>query len=191
MKAYLTFTRIIDNKLNIIGVDNSDNNIANKNCELISGQPIICVCDKSNLKALYIINESGDIHQCLGNDDLLFSIKTIKDISLLNIYKYNTIKFFLISTFGCLSLKELSLYNNNLKCLEDKIFYNLLHTEIDIAKLKTYILREINKFQLKYEIKQRLIKQLKLTKNPSKKLLRKKIDVDLFGYDIYINTLVN
>ena len=53
------------------------------------------------------------------------------------------------------------------------------------------ISKEIVKSCLKYNIKKRLIDYLKKIKNPNKKIIRKKIDIDLSGYGIYINTFIS
>ena len=46
------------------------------------------------------------------------------------------------------------------------------------------------KSDLPDNLKIRLLASLKKTKNPNKKILKKKIDVDLSGYEIKINSLV-
>ena len=46
------------------------------------------------------------------------------------------------------------------------------------------------KSDLSDELKIRLLASLKKTKNPNKKILKKKIDVDLSGYGIKIDALV-
>ena len=97
---------------------------------------------------------------------------------------------FLINTFYNLSMKEFAIYEKQLDKLENSVFYNFLHTDFEISQLKTLIIREINKSDLSYYIKKRFIVQLRSVKNPSKKILRKKIDIDLSGYSIYINTFV-
>jgi hypothetical protein len=43
---------------------------------------------------------------------------------------------------------------------------------------------------LKFEIKSRLLSKLDTMKNPQNKILKKKIDIDLSGYSININTFV-
>ena len=46
------------------------------------------------------------------------------------------------------------------------------------------------KSDLRIDLKNRLLANLKLVKNPNKKILNKKIDIDLSGYSIKINTFI-
>ena len=89
-----------------------------------------------------------------------------------------------------MSIKEFGLYESQLDNIENTIFHNYLHTDFEISQLKTILNREINRSELSYYMKKRLIAQLRHVRPPSKKILRKKIDIDLSGYSIYINTFV-
>ena len=111
-------------------------------------------------------------------------------MSSINLQKYNLIKYFVSHVFQCLSIQEAKYNSEIFELLEEKIFYNLLHIEIDLFKIKLSIAREIMKSDLSDELKIRLLASLKKTKNPNKKILKKKIDVDLSGYGIKIDALV-
>ena len=111
-------------------------------------------------------------------------------MSLKNLQKYNLIKYYVSQVFQCLSIQEAKHNSEKFELLEEKIFYNLLHIEIEIFKIKQFIAKEIKKSELSIELKNRLLISLNLTKNPNNKILKKKIDVDLSGYSIDINTLV-
>ena len=190
MKAYITFVRKNDQDIHMLGIKNPDNVKSLSDLNLISGQPIITIIENDVIVALYLIKINGEIFQIKGNIDLLFDLKDMTDISLINVKKYNAIRYYLISTFYNLSMKEFSLYEKQLDKLENSIFYHYLHTDFEISQLKTIIVREINKSELSYYIKKRFLVQLRAVKPPSKRILRKKIDVDLSGYSIYINTLI-
>ena len=137
-----------------------------------------------------IIKVNGEVFQVKGNIDFLFDLKEMSDISSINVKKYNAIRYYLINTFYNLSMKEFGLYEIQLDKLENTIFYNYLHADFEISQLKTILIREINRSDLSYYIKKRLVTQLRNVKPPTKKILRKKIDIDLSGYSIYINTLI-
>jgi hypothetical protein len=139
---------------------------------------------------LYLIKVNGEVFQVKGNIDFLFDLKEMSDISSINVKKYNAIRYYLINTFYNLSMKEFGLYEIQLDKLENTIFYNYLHADFEISQLKTILIREINRSDLSYYIKKRLVTQLRNVKPPTKKILRKKIDIDLSGYSIYINTLI-
>ena len=190
MKAYITFIRKNDQDIHMLGIKNPDNIKSLDEINLISGQPIIIIIENDIIAALYLIKMSGEIFQIKGNIDLLFDLREMTDISLINVKKYNAIRYFLINTFYNLSMKEFSLYEKQLDKLENSIFYHYLHTDFEISQLKTIIIREINKSDLSYYIKKRFLMQIRSIKTPSKRILRKKIDVDLSGYSIYINTLI-
>ena len=95
-----------------------------------------------------------------------------------------------MNMFDCISISEAIEYANIFEDLEDLIFYNYLHTQINNISLKNAIKKEIKKSILKFEIKSRLLSHLDTMKNPQNKILKKKIDIDLSGYSIYINTLI-
>ena len=190
MKAYLTFIRKLNQDIHMIGIQNPINISVLSDFDLISGQPIISVISDNKITAIYLISNDGELFQTFGEKDHLFLLKTIDDLTLINIQKYNLLNYFLTSTLIVLSFNEFNLYKNELIELENKIFYNLLHAEIDLNNLKKYILREIKKTNFKYELKQKLISRLSKLKLPNKKLLNKKIDLNLSGYRIYINTRI-
>jgi hypothetical protein len=191
MKAYLTFIRKINDDIHMLGVSNPNNLHTILDLNLISGQPILVITESGVIVAFYCLNQSGELFQTKGNVDLLFELTEIQDLTLQNIKKYNTIKHLLNHCFSCLSLKELTFHQNDLEHLENKIFYNYLHTDIDVSKMKFIISKEIIKSSIKYNIKKRLLDNLKKTRNPNKKIIRKKIDIDLLGYGIHINTLIS
>lgn len=190
MKAYLTFIRKNGQDFHMLGIKNPSNIESLSQVELISGQPIISVIENEVIVALYLIKSNGEIFQIKGNIDLLFDLKEMTDISIINVKKYNAIRYYLISTFYNLSIKEFTIYENQLDNLENSVFYHFLHTDFEISQLKTIIIREINRSDLSFYIKKRFLAQIKSVRAPSKKILRKKIDIDLSGYSIYINTLV-
>ena len=190
MKAFLTFIRKCDQDIHMLGIKNPNNVSFLEEINLISGQPIVSVLENDAIIGLYLIKINGEIFQVKGNIDFLFNLKEINDISTLNVKKYNAIRYYLINTFYNLSIKEFGLYESQLDSIENTIFYNYLHTDFEISQLKTILNREINRSDLSYYIKKRLIVQLRHVKPPSKKILRKKIDIDLSGYSIYINTFI-
>jgi hypothetical protein len=157
---------------------------------LKSGQPIISVIQNNKLVAFYILDAEGNLYQVVGDIDYLFDLNELIDLSLINLQKYNLIKYFVSHVFQCLSIQEAKYNSEIFELLEEKIFYNLLHIEIDLFKIKLSIEREIMKSDLSDELKIRLLASLKKTKNPNKKILKKKIDVDLSGYGIKIDALV-
>jgi hypothetical protein len=132
----------------------------------------------------------GNLYQIVGDNDLLFELDELTDLSLKNLQKYNLIRYFVSHVFECLSIQEAKHNSEIFELLEEKIFYNLLHIEIELFKIKPAIIKEIKKSELSNALKDRLLFCLKLIKNPNKKILNKKIDIDLSGYSIYINTLV-
>ena len=190
MKAFLTFIRKQEQDIHMLGIKNPNNINSLQEINLISGQPIVSILENDAIVALYLIKINGEIFQIRGNIDYLFDLKDMTDISTINVKKYNAIRYYLISTFYNLSIKEFGLYEAQLDRLENTIFYNYLHADFEISQLKTILIREINRSDLSYYIKKRFITQLRNIKAPSKKILRKKIDIDLSGYSIYINTFI-
>lgn len=190
MKAYLTFIRKNEQDIHMLGIKNPLNIKSLNQIELISGQPIISVIENENIVALYLIKTNGEIFQIKGSIDLLFDLKEMTDISIINVKKYNAIRYYLINTFYNLSIKEFSIYEKQLDKLENSVFYNFLHTDFEISQLKTIIIREINRSDLSFYIKKRFLAQIRSLRAPSRKILRKKIDIDLSGYSIYINTFI-
>jgi len=190
MKAFLTFIRKHEQDTHMIGIKNPDNINSLGEINLISGQPIVSILENDTLVALYLIKVNGEIFQVKGSIDYLFGLKEMTDISTINVKKYNAIRYYLINTFYNLSMKEFEMYEALLDKLENNVFYSYLHADFEISQLKTILIREINRSDLSYYIKKRLISQLRHIKAPSRKILRKKIDIDLSGYSIYINTFV-
>jgi len=190
MKAFLTFIRKHEQDTHMIGIKNPDNLNSLGEINLISGQPIVSILENDTLVALYLIKVNGEIFQVKGSIDYLFGLKEMTDISTINVKKYNAIRYYLINTFYNLSMKEFEMYEALLDKLENNVFYSYLHADFEISQLKTILIREINRSDLSYYIKKRLISQLRHIKAPSRKILRKKIDIDLSGYSIYINTFI-
>jgi hypothetical protein len=190
MKAYLTFARRKENDVHMLGIENPVNICDILFVNLRSGQPILPIILNNKIVAFYIIDIEGNLHQIVGDIDHLFSLDELTDLSLKNLQKYNLIKYFVSQIFQCLSIQEARHNSEIFELLEEKIFYNLLHIEIDLFKIKPAILKEIKKSELSNEIKNRLLSSLNKTKNPNNKILKKKIDVDLSGYSININAFV-
>ena len=190
MKAYLTFVRKKENDVHMLGIDNPVNICDVSFIELKSGQPIISIIKNNRIVAFYILDVEGNLYQLVGDIDYLFDLSDLTDLSLINLQKYNLIKYFVSNIFQCLSIQETKYYSEVFELLEEKIFYNLLHIEVSLYRIKILIAKEIVKSELSDELKIRLLASLKQTKNPNKKILKKKIDVDLSGYSIKINALV-
>lgn len=191
MKAYLTFIRKSDDDIHMIGLSNPDNISILKDINLISGQPVLVVIYENNIQSFYLIDKKGAISQVKGTVDHLFDLDIVYDLTTINIKKYNIIKSIMTSTFYCASIEESKYHKDTLLSLENKIFYDLLHIEIQIHRLKKYIIKEINKFPINNDLKIRLINICKNTRIPNRRLLRKKIDLDLSGYRINIYTQIN
>jgi len=191
MNAYLTYVRKNENYIHLLGLKNSANIFYLNKLNLISGQPVIVVIENNIILSLYSINDSGDLFQIFGNIDHLFELGKLYDLSFKNIKKYNFIRNILIEAFLCLSIEE-SKYNKLLlEDLENQIFYNFLHINADLFDIKKFIVKEINKSDLDCNLKIRLLEKIQYHKNNRRKILKKKIDVDLSGYGININTLVH
>jgi hypothetical protein len=191
MKAYLTFIRKSKDDIHMIGLKNPDNIKTLNDTQLKSGQPILAVIDENLIKSFYLLDKKGTIHQVKGTVDHLFDLDVVHDLTTKNIKKYNTIKSILISTFYCASFEESKYHKDILIELENKIFYDLLHIEIEVYKIKKYILKEINIFPINKDLKVRLIEACRNTKIPNRRFLRKKIDLDLSGYRIKIYAQIN
>ena len=190
MKAYLTFVRRKENDVHMLGIENPENMCDVLFIELKSGQPIISVIQNKKIIGFYIIDVEGNLYQLLGDIDYLFDLNEMTDLTLINLKKYNLIKYFVSHVFQCLSIQEAKHYSSAFELLEEKIFHNLLHIEVSLYRIKILIAKEIIKSELSDELKVRLLASLKQTKNPNKKILKKKIDVDLSGYSIKINALI-
>lgn len=190
MKAYLTFARRKEEDVHMLGINNPSNISDIMFIDVKSGQPILPIIQNNKIIAFYIIDAEGNLYQLVGDIDYLFDLNELIDLSLINLQKYNTIKHFVSSVFECLSIQEAKHNSDLFEIIEEKIFYNLLHIEIDLYKIKSFIAKEISKSDLNSELKTRLLNTLKVVKNPNKKSLKKKIDIDLSGYSIKINTLI-
>lgn len=190
MKAYLTFARRKENDVHMLGIENPYNICDILFANLKSGQPILPIIFNNKIVGFYIIDVDGNLHQKFGDIDHLFVLDELLDLSLKNLQKYNLIKFFVSHVFQCLSIQEAKHNSGIFELLEEKIFYNLLHIEIELFKIKPAIIKEIKKSELSNDIKNRLLLSLNKIKNPNNKILNKKIDVDLSGYSIHINALV-
>ncbi len=189
-QAFLTFIRKKENDIKFLAVKNPINiNDINYN-ELRSGLPVIVVISDEILEALYIIGTDGVLFQVFGENDSLFFMKKINDISLINIQKYNLIKFILLDAFDELTIQESKIYKNIFESFEEKIYYNTLHTELEFLGIKNFAIKELMKIELDAKIKARLLDKIKSVKPMPERFLKKKIDVDLTGYGIYINAFI-
>ena len=187
MKAYLTFLRKNELEHHAIGVDIK---IDVPDLYLrISGQPLLIISKDNSLLALYLISEDGDLNQVYGIEDYLFNVEFIHDLSSINIKKFNTIKYFLLSMYSSLSLSEFSFYQKELLSFENIIFYNLLHVELDVNKIKSLIMKIINKSDIEQSIQQRFLEKLKRNNFINRKILRKKLDINLSGYNCKIKAI--
>ena len=190
MKAYLTFVRRKEEDVHMLGINNPSNISKIMFIGLRSGQPVRSIIQNNKIVAFYIIDADGNLFQLIGDIDYLFNLNELHDLSIKNLQKYNTIKYFVSNLFECLSIQEAKHNSSTFEAIEEKIFYNLLHIEIDLFKIKSLIAKEIMKSDLRIDLKNRLLANLKLVKNPNKKILNKKIDIDLSGYSIKINTFI-
>lgn len=188
-QAILTFIRRKNDDYSFLAIENPSNLIELKECCLSSGQPVILVQENKNLIALYAIGNDAQLFQIYGKQDFLFLMKSIDDISLLNIKKYNFIRHILLNAFDELSIQESKQYKYIFDIFEENIFYTTLHTELENHNIKNVIIREIKKLNLPSSIIDRMLSKIKISKQISESYLRKKIDVDLTGYGIYINAL--
>ncbi len=188
-QAFLTFIRRKNDDYSFLAIENPSNLIELKEFCLSSGQPVILVQENKNLIALYAIGNDAQLFQIYGEQDFLFLMKSIDDISLLNIKKYNFIRHILLNAFDELSIQESKQYKYIFDIFEENIFYTTLHTELENHNIKNVIIREIKKLNLPSSIINRMLSKIKISKQISESYLRKKIDVDLTGYGIYINAL--
>ena len=109
-QAFLTFIRRKNDDYSFLAIENPSNLIELKECCLSSGQPVILVQENKNLIALYAIGNDAQLFQIYGKQDFLFLMKSIDDISLLNIKKYNFIRHILFNAFDELSIQESKQY---------------------------------------------------------------------------------
>lgn len=89
-----------------------------------------------------------------------------------------------------LSIEEINYYSISLSEIENLIYHNYLHLDIDLYKIKSGIIKILNKSDLETNIKKRIIDEITDHKIYKRRLLRKKIDIDLSGYLIKINSFV-
>ena len=97
----------------------------------------------------------------------------------------------LIYSFMMLSIEELDHYSEALEEIENTIFHNYLHLDIDLYRIKYGMIKLLNKSGLNSSIKERIIKGISKHKIHSRGLLKKKIDINLSGYLIKINSFVS
>ena len=90
-----------------------------------------------------------------------------------------------------LSIEELDHYSEALEEIENTIFHNYLHLDIDLYRIKYGMIKLLNKSGLNSSIKERIIKGISKHKIHSRGLLKKKIDINLSGYLIKINSFVS
>jgi hypothetical protein len=191
MYAFLSFVRKTSKEIHILGIKNPTNISDLKKFDLRSGQPCIIITRDSKIISFYIINNLGSLNQIYGDKDYLFDALYLYDLSLVNLKKYNYLQNLLINTFLELSVAE-SKYNKDiLEDLEERIFHNFLHLKIELPELKNNVIREFNKLEIEIGIKNRLLRALRKIKVSNRKLLRKKIDLDLSGYLLKINTFIS
>jgi hypothetical protein len=191
MYAFLSFVRKTSKEIHILGIKNPTNISDLKKFNLRSGQPCIIVIEENKIISFYIIRHFGAIEQIYGQNDYLFDVLFLYDLSIVNLKKYNYLQILLINTFLELSVAE-SKYNKEiLEDLEERIFHNFLHLKIELPELKNNVIKEFNKLEIEIGIKNRLLWALKKNKVSNRKLLRKKIDLDLSGYLLKINTFIS
>ena len=188
-QAYLTFIRKKYDDCSFLAIENP-NNLTDLDTKCLrSGQPIIIIKENDTMLALYIVSKNADLFQIYGEQDYLFFMKMLNDLSLINIRKYNFIRQILLNTFDELSIQEAKTYNSIFDVLEETIFYTTLHTELSNVNIKNILLKELKKINVPSNLKQRLLIKAKSMRTIPENYLKKKIDVDLTGYGIYINTL--
>ena len=191
MIAYLTFIRKHEQDFHMLGIKNPSNiNVLSK-FNLISGQPVICIIELNKIISLYLISRTGNIFQVFGEEDSLFTLDTVSDISFINVKKYNGLGYYLQTIFNTLSIKEFEYFKTKLEKFENDLFYQHLHTELEISKIKSILIKEIGKLDIEISLKRRFILALRNSRIPSKKLLKRKVDMDLSAYSVYINTFVS
>ena len=191
MIAYLTFLRKNKDYLHLLGIKNPINIISLQNLNLTSGQPVIVIIKDDLIISLYYINENGELFQSFGQIDYLFQSKNLLDFTYKNVRKYNYIRNILIYSFMMLSVEELDHYSETLEEIENTIFHNYLHLDIDLYRIKYGMIKLLNKSGLNSSIKERIIKGISKHKINSRGLLKKKIDINLSGYLVKINSFVS
>ena len=184
MIAYLTFLRKNKDYLHLLGIKNPTNIISLQNLNLTSGQPVIVIIKDDLIISLYYINENGELFQSFGQIDYLFQSKNLLDFTYKNVRKYNYIRNILIYSFMMLSIEELDHYSEALEEIENTIFHNYLHLDIDLYRIKYGMIKLLNKSGLNSSIKERIIKGISKHKIHSRGLLKKKIDIKNTFYNI-------
>ena len=187
MIAILTFVRKTQDSLHFIGVKDPSNIKDIKIEDYISGQPICVVISNDIISSLYLLSNDGQLFQIYGKDDNLFDLNEIYDLTLINLEKYNVIKNFLINSFCKFSLGDLDKHQTVLHELENQIFSNLLHAELHTDRLKNQMIR-IGKKVLNENLSKKFESNLISCKPISKKLIKKKIDIDFSNYNIKIKS---
>lgn len=190
MIAILTFIRKTADSLHFIGVKDPLNINELDYESFISGQPICIVLDDQKISSLYLLNEEGQIFQTFGMNDNLFDLNELFDITLINIEKYNLMKNYLTNIFSKFSLGELHKYQKSFVEIENQVFSNLLHAEIDLTRIKPQIIK-ISKKILDEHVAKKFESNILSIKPINKKMIRKKIDIDLSSYNIKIKTSFN
>ena len=191
MNAYLTFIRKTDNNLHMLGIKNPKNIDDLQKYNLISGQPVLCILSNNQIQSLYTISRHGNIFQVYGEKDNLFSLDFLTDMSSINVKKYNGIGYYLQMIFSTLSIKEFEYFKNKMEQFENNIFYHHLHTDLEISKIKSVLIKEIYTLDIELSLKRRFLTALKNSRLPTKKMLRRKIDMDLSNYSVYINSFIS
>ena len=187
MIAILTFLRKTSDSLHFIGVKDPIN-INELHIEnFISGQPICLVVDDQKILSLYLLDEEGQLFQIYGINDNLFDMSEIFDITLINIEKYNLLKNYLTNIFSKFTLGDLHKYQNSFLEIENQVFSNLLHAEIELSRIKPQIIK-ISKKILNENVAKKFESNIISIKPINKKLLKKKIDIDLSIYNIKIKS---
>jgi hypothetical protein len=191
MIAYLTFIRKNKDYLHLLGIKKPANIFSIQDLNFISGQPVIVTIKDDLISSLYLIAEDGELFQIYGTIDHLFETSILYDLTFKNIRKYNYIRNILIYSFMMLSIEEIDYYSEALEEIENLIFHNYLHLNMDLYRIKCGLIKIINKSDINSEIKDRIIRGMSNHKISKRRLLRKKIDIDLSGYLIKINSLVS
>ena len=93
MKAYLTFVRRKEDDVHMLGISNPSNISKIMFIGLRSGQPVISIIQNNKIIAFYIIDADGNLFQLIGDIDYLFNLNELHDLSIMNLQKYNTIKY--------------------------------------------------------------------------------------------------
>ena len=74
MNAFLTFSRHKNEEIHLLGIKNPENVSVLSSFKLRSGQPVLCVIEKLNIIAFYLVDDEGELYQVYGDKDYLFDI---------------------------------------------------------------------------------------------------------------------